>query len=201
MPPSHQGMLEENFHRLRIDGFADAVGVSKKESTPQIKEASKETNMAQAPGKGLCRLCNSETKDGICERCATAISKLHRRHKGDPRPDDAVSYVLLISFDKLPTAKEINAFASQDDEVRSRTPEGTWQGAIIAPVYLGGGVPKSELETVTIVVNTFLTRVRMLLGTDIPAHQLDWEKVTCEGFEDMLVVKYWGSGENIGVRK
>ena len=61
-----------------------------------------------------------------------------------------------------------------------------WVICAIDASMLSGGLPKSGEEAGIIAINLIRSHGRERLG-----HEIDWGKVTYEGFQDFLVVKFW----------
>ena len=136
-------------------------------------------------GFSQCAFCGAETEDparfpgdeSFCPHCVAKISKVRVRRKEEPPPGANVEYVFPVGFDRMPTQSDVNAFGSLDKEVR---------GSHLHTLMLSGGLPKSGKEAGMIAVNLIMSNGRERLW-----HEIDWGKVTYEGFQDFLVVKFW----------
>jgi hypothetical protein len=85
--------------------------------------------------------------------------------------------VFLVGFGRMPEQADVSSLGSSDKEVR---------GAHLHTSMLSGGIPKSAVEVGIITAEQVLHHGQARLG-----HEVDWGKVTYEGFRDLLVVKFW----------
>ncbi len=87
-----------------------------------------------------------------------------------------MEHIFLVGFGRLPGSEDISALASSKLELAPR----------LYTLMLTGSVPQITAEIGLITAEVVARNGEKKLG-----HEVDWGKVTYEGFRDLLLIKFW----------
>lgn len=133
------------------------------------------------PLRATCRICGIQTEDAlysltICKDCVAKASKLRYRANLTQPPGSQVEYIFLVGFGRMPEGADVSALASAKIELAPR----------LYTLMLTGSMPQITAEIGLITAEVVERNGQKKLG-----HEVDWGKVTYEGFRDLLLIKFW----------
>ena len=132
--------------------------------------------------QATCIVCGIQTEDSkysrvVCKDCLPKVVKLRYRMKLPQPPGVRVEYIFLVGFGRMPGQADVSALGSADREARAPH---------LHTSMLSGSMPQTEAEIGLITAELVGRDGQKRLG-----HEVDWEKVTYEGFQDLLLIKFW----------